>query len=85
MGQILCARNSGAIVGDEEAERGSTHPHSMVDWLQSQRHYIMSLWLQLKGVDGGPGYSCGILAPAPLHEILIKSLLFRKVDHSFVR
>ena len=64
---------------------GSTHPHSMVDWVQAQRHYIMSLWLQLKGVGGGTGYSSGILPPPTLNKPRIKSLLFPKVDHSFVR
>ena len=63
----------------------STHPHSMIDWLQPHKHYIMSLWLQLKGVGGGTGYSSGILAPPPFHEIRIKSLLLPKVNHSFVR
>ena len=63
----------------------STHPHSIVDWLQPQRHYIMSLWLQLKGVGGGTWYISGILAPPPLHEIRMKLLLFPKIDHSFVR
>ena len=41
--------------------------------------------IQLKGVGGGTGDCSGILALPPLHEIPIKSLLFPKVDHSFVR
>ena len=69
---------------DEEAERVQ-HTSTLDDCLtESQRYYIMSLWLQLTGVGGGSEYSYGILAPPSLHEIRIKSLLFPKFDYSFV-
>ena len=83
MGQILFTRNSGASLNNEKAE-GAAHPQSLNDWLQPQIPYIMSLWLQLKDVGDDTGYS-SFLARPPLYEIRIKSLLFPKVDHSFVR
>ena len=35
----------------------STHPHSMIDWLQPQRHYIMPIDCNWRVVGGGTGYS----------------------------
>ena len=75
MCQILHTRNSGeegfltlqqpsASVSNEEKERVQ-HTPTLDDWL-----------IAIEGLSGGSGHSSGILAPPPLLEILIISLLF---------